>query len=170
MPAENRRSVSPAPKPRLTNLCAQDRAIRRPDAHKHTTGGPVKMPICAPLPQRILAMVCVGLATHGTVARPTPVQRPRPTVFSISACASKASSRSVGSNSLNDVVGLIHEDELKKRFPGYEYGVSAGGFLLDVRGIPLTIGYERNTTILGFAVPSLRHQRDFRRRQPRCQQ
>ena len=28
----------------------------------------MKMPICAPLPQRILAMVCVGLATHGTVA------------------------------------------------------------------------------------------------------
>ena len=114
----------------------------------------MKLPICAPVSQGILAIVCVGVATHGTVALAYTCPEPSTnSLFNLSMCV-ESEFTSVGSNSLTDVVGLIHEDELKKRFPGYEYGVSAGGFLLDVRGIPVTIGYERNSTILVFAVPS----------------
>jgi hypothetical protein len=119
------------------------------------------MPVSGSLARWILGSVCIGLAAHGSTALAYSCTAPSTgSVFNLSLCV-EGEFQSAGSSSLQDIVDLISVDELRRRFPGYDADTSAGGFLLDVRGLPATISYERNSTALLFTVPSLGINRTF---------
>jgi len=62
---------------------------------------------------------------------------------------------SIGSNRLQDMVDALDERQLRQRFSTYEDEVSSGEFRLDVRGLPVTLNYQGDSTRLVFTVPSL---------------
>ena len=113
-----------------------------------------KQPILSLL-ERILATAFIGLSTQGTGARAQTCPAPSSNdLFNLSLCV-EGQVASVGSNSLIDIIDQIDESQLQGLFPSYEEGVSAGAFRLDVRGLPVTLGYDRDSTTLVFTVPSL---------------
>jgi len=103
----------------------------------------------------ILATAFIGLSTQGSGALAQTCPAPSNNdLFNLSLCV-EGELASAGSNSLMDIIDQIDESQLQGRFPGYEEGVSAGEFRLDVRGLPVTLGYDRDSTTLVFTVPSL---------------
>lgn len=110
-----------------------------------------------PLPPfpRILATAGLGLAMHGGSALAQSCPAPSNNeLFNLRLCVA-GEVASTGSNSITDIIDQIDEDQLQQRFPGYDAGVSAGEYRLDVRGLPATLSFERNSSALVFAVPSL---------------
>ncbi len=75
-------------------------------------------------------------------------------IFNLSLCVD-GQVDSVGSNSIEDIIDQIDTDQLRSRFAGYDENLSGGEFRLDVRGLPVTLGYGSNSSALLFTVPSL---------------
>lgn len=75
-------------------------------------------------------------------------------IFNLSLCVD-GQTATVGSNSIQRLLDQIDTDQVRARFPSYQDGVSAGEFRLDIRGLPVTLGYAQDSTQLVFSVPSL---------------
>jgi hypothetical protein len=104
---------------------------------------------------RLVAIAGLGLALSGTCALAQNCPAPsNNNIFNLSLCVEGQVS-SVGSNSIQDIVDQLDADQLRSRFANYDESVSAGEFRLDLRGLPLTLNYDQNSTVLVFAVPSL---------------
>lgn len=58
-------------------------------------------------------------------------------------------------NNIQDLLDVVNTNNLRQLFPTYDENVSQGRFVLDVRGLPAILEYERNSTQLLFTVPSL---------------
>lgn len=82
---------------------------------------------------------------------------PTPTgsdLFNLSICVDGAVSN-VGANSIDEIITQIDAAQMSSRFSTYEDSVSAAVYHLDLRGLPVTLGYSYGSTALMFSVPSL---------------
>lgn len=103
----------------------------------------------------LVAAIGLGLALCGTRAMAQGCPAPNNNqIFNLSLCVD-GQVASTGSNSLQTIIDQIDTAQLRSRFPGYEENISASEFRLDVRGLPVTLSYDRSSTTLAFAVPSL---------------
>ncbi len=75
-------------------------------------------------------------------------------IFNVSLCVA-GDVANVGSNSISDIINQMDEDALNKRFGSYRDGVTGGEFRLDLRSLPVTLGYQQGSSVLTFNVPSL---------------
>ena len=75
-------------------------------------------------------------------------------LFNASLCV-EGQVASIGANRLQDIIDAIDNEQLSNTFAGYHRDLSGGQFRIDIRGLPVTLGYETNSTQLAFAVPSL---------------
>ena len=104
---------------------------------------------------KTLAVVLLGSFAQGSGLHAQTCPAPSNNdIFNLSLCVD-GQVASIGSNSLTDIIDQIDESRLQAQFPSYEGGVSAGEFRLDVRGLPVTLSYSRDSTALVFMVPSL---------------
>ncbi|HYN77126.1 MAG TPA: hypothetical protein VES73_04965 [Lamprocystis sp. (in: g-proteobacteria)] len=67
----------------------------------------------------------------------------------------------VGADRIVDIIDAIDTDQLRQRFTNYDEDVSPGEFRIDLRGLPVTINYDQNSTLLAFSVPSLNINETF---------
>ena len=109
----------------------------------------------------VLTGLCFGMATGSsgllaqTCSAPSNNQ-----IFNASLCVG-GQTVSVGSNQLQTIIDTIDNQRLSRTFAGYTPDVTAGEFRLDIRGLPVTLGYDANSTQLSFAVPSLGISKTF---------
>jgi len=75
-------------------------------------------------------------------------------IFNASLCVD-GQVAAIGSNRLQTIIDAIDNEYLSQTFTGYDSDVTASEFRLDIRGLPVTLGYDTNSTQLAFAVPSL---------------
>jgi hypothetical protein len=104
---------------------------------------------------RLLGALCLSFVLSCAPALAQNCPTPSNTsIFNLSLCV-EGQIASIGSNSIADIIDQIDADQLRRRFSGYDENVSGGEFRLDLRGLPVTLGYDRSSSTLNFAVPSL---------------
>jgi hypothetical protein len=79
---------------------------------------------------------------------------PNTNIFNITLCV-EGEVATVGVNSIAEVFNAVDSNRLTSRFSGYDQETSAGEFRIDLRGLPVTLGYARDSTVLYFTIPSL---------------
>lgn len=101
------------------------------------------------------ALVSFGmvLANSELLAATCPAA-PNGDLFNAALCVEGELAR-LGTNNLQTLIDSIDNASLKQLFPSYQPDVSPGQFRLDVRGLPVTLTYDANSTQLVFQVPSL---------------
>jgi len=75
-------------------------------------------------------------------------------VFNVALCVD-GQVASVGANSIAEIYDTVDSNRLRSQFRGYDENVTAGEFRVDLRGLPITMGYAQNSTELYFRVPRL---------------
>ena len=107
------------------------------------------------------AAACMGLFLNTSPLLAESCSAPANTnIFNVTLCV-EGQTQSVGVNSIEEVISTIDSDKLTARFTGYNQDVAAGEFVIDLRGLPVTLGYARNSTELFFRVPSLGIDKTF---------
>jgi hypothetical protein len=108
--------------------------------------------------QLLMAIWLNSIVLTGQAAEPCPpCSCPTPTgndIFNLSICVDGAVSN-VSATSISEIITQIDATQMSSRFSTYEDSVSAAIYHLDLRGLPITLGYSYGSTTLMFAVPSL---------------
>lgn len=105
--------------------------------------------------KRISCWMSIGLVTcSGTLHAQSCPAPSTDQIFNASLCV-EGQLVSKSFNKIQDLIDTIDNSDLKQSFPNYEKNVSEGRFQLDIRGLPVSLAYERNSTQLAFTVPSL---------------
>lgn len=103
----------------------------------------------------IQVALALGLTAFGAVAHAQNCPAPNNSnLFNVTLCVD-GQVATVGSNTIMGMVDQIDEKSLKSQFTNYNELISAGDFRLDVRGLPVTLSYNRSSTVLNFSVPTL---------------
>lgn len=107
------------------------------------------------------SVVCIALLQHS--AGPLAQSCPAPSnnsIFNATLCVEGQVS-TVGTDRIVDLIDAIDAEQLRQRFTNYNEDVSQGEFRIDLRGLPITLNYDQNSTLLAFSVPSLNINETF---------